>query len=79
MWPSMPVTFISAQLYLADSVEISVRRAGALPAASFRSHLAMDTLAVRLAVPPVGPAEDLHLQVGAPSLPGAQKKEAAPD
>jgi hypothetical protein len=26
----------------------------------------MDTLAVRLTVPPVGPVEDLHLQVGAP-------------
>jgi hypothetical protein len=26
----------------------------------------MDTLAVRLTVPPVGPVEDLHLQVNAP-------------
>ncbi|MDR2054745.1 MAG: hypothetical protein LBQ10_02605, partial [Desulfovibrio sp.] len=35
-------------------------------AASFRFHLAMDTLAVRLAVPRDGSAEDLHLQVRAP-------------
>jgi len=37
-----------------------------LPSASFRFHLAMDTLAVRLTVPLAGPVEDLHLQVGAP-------------
>jgi len=55
------------------SYAIPVRRASALPVTSFRFHLAMDTLAVRLAVPPVGPAEDLRLQVGAP-LPGAQKE-----
>lgn len=48
------------------SYAVSVRRASALPAASFRFHLAMDTLAVRLTVPPVGPVEDLHLQVNAP-------------
>ncbi len=29
-------------------------------------HLTVDTLAVLLTVPPVGPVEDLHLQVGAP-------------
>jgi len=33
---------------MAASYAISVRRASALPAASFRFHLAMDTLAVRL-------------------------------
>ena len=32
-----------------------------LPAASFRFHLAMDTLAVRLAVPLIGPAKVFHL------------------
>ncbi len=37
---------------------LPVRQPSALPAASFRSHLAMDTLAVRLAVPLTGPAED---------------------
>ncbi|HKJ28748.1 MAG TPA: hypothetical protein VKA22_00935, partial [Desulfuromonadales bacterium] len=33
------------------SYAISVRRAGILPAASFRFYLAVDTLAVRLTVP----------------------------
>ena len=40
---------------------LPVRRSSALPAASFRFHLAMDTLAVRLAVPLIGPAEVSHL------------------
>jgi len=48
------------------SYAISFRQASALPAASFRFHLAMDTLAVRLTVPPAGLVKDLHLQVGAP-------------
>ena len=43
------------------SYAISVRQASALPAASFRFHLAMDTLAVRLAVPLIGPAKVFHL------------------
>ena len=51
---------------MAASYAISVRRASALPAASFRSHLAVGTLAVRLKLPPVGRLEDLHLQVSAP-------------
>lgn len=50
----------------AASYAIPVRQASALPSASFRSHLTMGTLAVRLTVPPVGPVEDFHLQVGAP-------------
>jgi len=37
-----------------------VRQSSALPAASFRSHLTVDTLAVRLAVPLTGSAEDFH-------------------
>ena len=41
---------------------LPVRQSSALPAASFRFHLAMDTLAVRLAVPLTGSAEDFHLQ-----------------
>ncbi len=45
---------------------ISMLRPSALPTASFRFHLAMDTLVVRLTVPPVGPVEDLNLQVGTP-------------
>ncbi|RKY27064.1 MAG: hypothetical protein DRP79_03880 [Planctomycetota bacterium] len=60
---------------MAASYAIPVRRAGALPAASFRFHLAMDTLAVRLTVPPVGSVRDFHPQVGAP-LPGAPNRKA---
>jgi hypothetical protein len=48
------------------SYTIPVRQGRALPAASFRFHLAMDTLAVRLTIPPIGLVEDFHLQVGAP-------------
>src|SRR5690606_15634091 len=48
------------------SYAIPVRRASDLPAASFRFHLAMDTLAVRLTIPAAGLVEDLHLQVNAP-------------
>src|SRR6266850_4109410 len=48
------------------SYAISVRRASALPAASFRFHLAMDTLAVRLTIPPVGFVGDFHSLVTAP-------------
>jgi hypothetical protein len=47
----------------AASYAISVRQASALPAASFRFHLAVDTFAVRLIVPLAGPIEDFHLQV----------------
>jgi hypothetical protein len=45
---------------------IPVRQASALPAASFRLHLTVNTLAVRLTVPPARPVEDFHLQVSAP-------------
>ncbi len=48
------------------SYAISVRRASALPAASFRFHLAMDTLAVQLTIPPVGFVGDFHSLVRAP-------------
>jgi len=44
---------------MAASYVISVRQASALPAASFRFHLAMDTLAVRLTVPLTEPVGDL--------------------
>ncbi|MDQ3013884.1 MAG: hypothetical protein M3X11_24675, partial [Acidobacteriota bacterium] len=44
-----------------------------LPAASSGFHLAMDTLAVRLTIPPAGGVRDFHPQVNAP-LPGAQTK-----
>ena len=48
------------------SYAVSVRQAGGLPPASFRFHLTMDTLAVRLTVPPAGSVGDLHPQVSAP-------------
>src|SRR6059036_3799837 len=57
------------------SYAISVRRASVLPAASFRFQLALDTLAVRLTVPPVGSVGDFHSQVSA-ALPGARRKRA---
>ena len=41
---------------------LPVRRASALPTASFRFHLAMDTLAVQLTLPLAGRVEDFHLQ-----------------
>jgi len=52
---------------------VSVRRARALPAAFFGSHLAMGTLAVRLTVPPAGSVEDFNLQVSAPCRAHKQK------
>ncbi len=51
---------------LAASYAISVRRASVLPAASSGFHLAMDTLAVRLTIPPAGVVRDFHPQVNAP-------------
>src|SRR5258707_5050806 len=57
---------IASSSSLHASYAISVRRASALPAASFRLHLAMDTLAVRLMVPPVGSMGDFHSLVSAP-------------
>lgn len=46
---------------------ISVRLASALPAAAFGFLLAVDTLAVRLAVPLARPVADFHRQVIRPS------------
>jgi hypothetical protein len=45
------------------SYVIPVRQASDLLTASFKFHLAADTLAVQLTVPLVGPVEDFHLQV----------------
>src|SRR6266478_2087555 len=56
------------------SYAISVRQASALPAASFRFHLAMDTLAVRLMVPPVGSIGDFPSLVSAPCRAHSQKE-----
>src|SRR5438128_10346895 len=61
------------------SYAISVRRASALPAASFRFHLAMDTLALRLTVPPVGSVGDFHSLVSAPCRAHTTKTRAAID
>src|SRR5437660_12869083 len=58
------------------SYAISVRRASVLPAASFRFHLAMDTLAVQLTIPPVGFVGDFHSLVNAPCR--AHKRKARP-
>jgi hypothetical protein len=55
---------------------LPVRRASALPTASFRFHLAMDTLAVRLTLPLAGRVEDFHLQVSAPCRAHQQKRLA---
>src|SRR5258707_13747380 len=57
---------IASSSSLHASYAISVRRASALPAASFRFHLTMDTLAVQLTIPPVGFVGDFHSQVSAP-------------
>src|ERR1700730_11684462 len=45
---------------------LPVRRASALPPASFRLPVARETLAVQLTFPRVGYVEDFHLQVSAP-------------
>jgi hypothetical protein len=45
---------------------MAVRQTSALPTASFRFHLAVDTLAVQLTLPLAGCVEDFHLLVGAP-------------
>src|SRR2546428_9746538 len=57
---------VASSSSLHASYAISVRRASALPAASFRFHLAMDTLAVRLTIPPAGFTGDFHSLVTAP-------------
>lgn len=69
--PIIPVRYRTLKIVAFSSImnasyAISVRRASGLPSASFRFHLAMDTLAVRLAVPPDGSAGDLNPQVSAP-------------
>src|SRR6476469_1368593 len=52
--------------HTAASYAVSVRRASDLPSASFRFHLTMDTLAVRLTLPLTGCVEGFHLRVDAP-------------
>jgi len=41
---------------------VSIRQTSVLPADSSGFHLAMDTLAVRLTIPPAGFIEDFHLE-----------------
>jgi hypothetical protein len=48
-----------------------------LPAASFRFHLTMDTLAVQLTIPPVGFVGDFHSLVSAPCRAHKQKPARA--
>src|SRR6266404_8224895 len=57
---------VASSSSLHASYAISVRQASVLPAASFRFHLTMDTLAVQLTIPPVGFVGDLHSLVRAP-------------
>src|SRR6266403_2864200 len=69
--PSFPYRYWTLKIFASSSslhasYAISVRRASALPAASFRFHLAMNTLAVQLTIPPVGFVGDFHSLVGAP-------------
>jgi hypothetical protein len=61
---TLKIVALSSSLHA--SYAISVRRASVLPAASFRFQLAMDTLAVRLTIPPVGFVGDFHSLVRAP-------------
>ena len=81
--PSFPYRYRTLKTFafsssLHASYAISVRRASALPAASFRFHLAMDTLAVRLTVPPVGSVGDFHSLVSAPCRAHKKRKSVQP-
>ncbi len=71
-WTSKILAFLS-DVYA--SYVLPVRQASVSPPASFRFHLAVDTLAVRLMIPPAGVIGVLHSLASAP-LPGAPKKEA---
>lgn len=63
---------------MAASYAIPVRRSSVLPAASFRSHLTVNTLADQLTVPPAGAVGDLHPQVKTPCLAHNQKRSEEP-
>jgi hypothetical protein len=69
--PGFPFRYRTLKIFassssLAVSYAVSVRRASVLLAASSGFHLAVDTLAVRLTIPPARFVEDFHLQVSAP-------------
>jgi len=59
------------------SYAIPVRRAGVLPAASFRPHLTVTAFAARLTIPAVGPIEDFHPQVSVSGRAHPNKKSVA--
>ena len=59
---------------LTASYVISIRQASALPTASFRFHLAMDTLAVQLTISPCRVRRRLSLPSKS-ALPGATNKK----
>jgi hypothetical protein len=80
--PSFPYRYRTLKRFafsssLHASYAISVRRASVLPAASFRFHLAMDSLAVRLTIPPVGFVGDFHSLVSAPCRAHKNKSASA--
>ena len=56
------------------SYAISVRQASDLLSASFRFHLAVNTLAVQLVIPLTGLTEDFHLQVIPPAPPVQEQR-----
>jgi hypothetical protein len=72
-WTLKILAFSSSQH---ASYAVSVGRASVLLTASFRFHLAMDTLAVRLTIPPVRLVRDFHPLVNAPCR--AHKKKGGP-
>jgi hypothetical protein len=53
-------SYIFWEFRLIASYVLPVRQASVLLTASFRFHLTMDTLAVRLIVPLIGPIRDFH-------------------
>ena len=62
-WTSKRLAF-SSDVYA--SYVLPVRQASVLPSASFRFHLTVDTLAVRLMIPPAGVIGVLHSLASAP-------------
>ena len=55
---------------------LAVRQVSALPAASFGFYLTVNTLAVQLTVPLIGPVVDFHHQVFAPCRAHTKEKAA---
>lgn len=80
--PCLPVRYRTLEIIaslssMTASYAILVHQASALPAASFRPHLAMAALAVRLMVPPDGPIGDFNPQVNAPCRAHSKKRAAS--